>query len=359
MADWVDIERLIHSTKTAIACLVGFLLTKLIGLKSDQWIIITIIVVMCAQIYVGSVVQRAYWRFIGTLAGCLLATSAILLLGTSPVVTGITIGLAGFIFSYLATGRESLAYVGTLGAVTTTIILIGQTPTVLFAVERFLEISIGILIATLISQLVLPIHAGAHLRRAQGAALEKLRDFYSACLIHYITDPEALEKVDFDEEIVRSLSKQRQLAKEAAREPLGPFYDQMELIQTLHYEKELLRSIDFMRNALIHIKHGSTPFAKSEAFQAFNQATVLALNTIIRVAYGSEPSKEHIHTPDLGSIQKVLRHNIAADSHENMIYIDGFLFSAERMTHSLVKLAKIYRISVFTNNNTNPSTQPS
>jgi uncharacterized membrane protein YccC len=347
MGQWLDIERLIHSTKTAIACIVGFLLAKLIGLKTDQWIIITIIVVMCAQIYVGSVVQRAYWRFIGTLAGCLLATSAILLLGTSPLVVGGTIGVAGFIFSYLATGRESLAYVGTLGAVTTTIILIGQTPTVLFAVERFLEISIGILIATLISQLVLPIHAGAHLRRAQGAALEKLRDFYSACLIHYITDHAALEKVDFDEEIVKSLSKQRQLAKEAAREPLGPFYDQLELIQTLYYEKELLRSIDFMRNALIRIKHGGSTFAKSDAFQAFNQTTVAALDSIIRVAHGADANKEHIHTPDINKLQETLRQTMEPSSGDEMIYIDGFLFSAERMSDCLLKLAKIYRIPAF------------
>lgn len=351
---WVDIERLIHSTKTAIACIVGFLLTKLIGFKADQWIIITIIVVMCAQIYVGSVMQRAYWRFLGTLAGCILATTAILSFGTSPLVIAITIAMAGFAFSYLATGKESLAYVGTLGAVTTTIIMIGQTPTPIFAIERFLEISIGILIAALISQFVLPIHAGAHLRRAQGAALEKLRDFYSACLIHYVTDNEALEKVDFDEDIVKSLSKQRQLAKEAAREPLGSFYDPLELIQTLYYEKELLRSIDFMRNALMHIKHGAVLFAESEAFRDFNLTTVQALNVIIRVAYGEKPDSQHIHSPRLDKLQEVLRQKTGSHSREDMIYIDGFLFSAERMANSLIKLAKIYRIPLYATTNSSP-----
>jgi hypothetical protein len=38
-------ERLIHSLKTTIACIIGFILMQFMGVMGNQWIIITIIVV--------------------------------------------------------------------------------------------------------------------------------------------------------------------------------------------------------------------------------------------------------------------------------------------------------------------------
>src|SRR3990167_8470194 len=157
---WINIERVIHSIKTAAAVTIGFLLTRLVGFPADQWIVITILVVMCAQIYVGSVIQKAYLRFLGTMIGCLGATLAIVIFGHTSVTVAITLGLASFTFSYIATGQESLSYAGTLGAVTTAIIMLGQSPTITFAAERFLEISVGLFIATVVSQFFLPIQIG-------------------------------------------------------------------------------------------------------------------------------------------------------------------------------------------------------
>lgn len=135
--NWIDTERLIHSFKTSVACIAGFLLAKIVGLRADQWIVITIIVVMCAQLYVGSVMQKSYLRFLGTIIGCLFATITIIFFGDSFLSILITIALSSFIFSYIATSQESLSYMGTLGAVTTIIIMLGQKPTVIFAGEQF------------------------------------------------------------------------------------------------------------------------------------------------------------------------------------------------------------------------------
>lgn len=340
----IDVERLIHSFKTAIAAVAGYLLTRFIGAPADQWIVITILVVMCAQIYVGSVLLKAYLRFLGTLAGCIVAAFAIIALGGTHPVAALTIGVSSFIFSYIATGQENLSYAGTLGAVTTAIIMLGQHPTVLFAIERFLEISIGILIASVVSQFVLPIHARTHLRRTQADTLQKLRDYYIACLVTHDADVKSGYYKDFDDSIVKSMSKQRQLAKEAARERLGTFYDPKHFIQTLHNEKEILRSIDFMHYAFINIQETFPTFKKSPALDSFNETILQSLNTLVRVIETDEPPKEHLHIPTTSALQIELQKETSIQTPEKMVYADGFLFSAEILTRSLTKLARLYRV---------------
>lgn len=101
-------ERIIHSLKTAFACLLGFVCIKSIGFHTDQWLIITILVVMCAQINVGSVVQKSYMRFLGTLAGSVIAAITIVVLGTDPVVIAIVVTTSALLFSYLATAQKKI-----------------------------------------------------------------------------------------------------------------------------------------------------------------------------------------------------------------------------------------------------------
>lgn len=341
---WIDIERLIHSFKTAIACILGFLLTKIVGFPADQWIVITIIVVMCAQIYVGSVLQKAYLRFLGTLAGCIFAALVIETLGEDGFSVAIAIGVSSFIFSYLATGQESLTYTGTLGAVTTAIIMLGQTPTVAFAAERFLEISIGILIATLVSQFFLPINARDHIRRAQAETLIQLRDYY----VNAMMNPSTTEKKDFyelDESIVKTLLKQRQLAKESVREPLGEAFNAEHFMQTLYCEKEILRAMDFMHKALIQIKHIGV--LQLSALHVFNETILQSFNTMIKMVGEGVKPQDHIHIPSIKELKQDIQTNIINPSREELIYIDGFLFSAEMLTITLSRLANLNHIPIF------------
>lgn len=342
---WIDIERLIHSFKTAIACILGFLLTRIVGFPADQWIVITIIVVMCAQIYVGSVLQKAYLRFLGTIAGCIFAAVIIETVGEDSLSVAMAIGFSSFIFSYLATGQENLTYMGTLGAVTTAIIMLGQTPTITFAAERFLEISIGLLIATLVSQFFLPINARDHIRRTQAETLTQLRDYY----INAMMNPPTEEKKDFyelDESIVKTLLKQRQLAKESVRERLGgEAFDVAHFMQTLYCEKEILRAMDFMHKALIQIKHIGVP--QLSALHIFNETIVQSFNTLIKVMGEGTKSQDHIHIPSTKELKQDIQINVINSSREELIYIDGFLFSAEMLTITLSRLAKLNYISTF------------
>jgi len=347
---FIDVERLSHSIKTALACVIGLTLARVIGLPADQWVVITIIVVMCAQLYVGSVVQKAYLRFLGTMIGCLFAIITILTVGDSHTAVVFIIALSSFIFSYLATSQESMTYAGTLGAVTTAIIMLGQQPTVIFALERFLEIAIGLLIATLISQFILPIHARTHLRRAQAATLTQLRDFYVKALTsnkESSTSTEEFDYHDLDEAIVKSLLKQRQLAKESKREPLGSAFNPDDFMESLLSEREILRSITFMHTALLRMKTMQTIFKKSSNLQKFNETILKALDVIIRVIETENPMNEHIHVPSLSQLKDEIQQSTHPVSRDELFYSNGFLFSAEFLIESLIKLAKIYHIPVY------------
>lgn len=345
-AKFINIERLIHSTKTAIACTIGFLVTKIIGLPADQWVVITIIVVMCAQIYVGSVLQKAYLRFLGTLAGCLFAASIITFVGNKSLAILLAISISSFVFSYIATKGEDLIYTGTLGAATTAIIMLGPHPTLLLAFERFVEISIGIFIATGVSQFILPIHARTHLRRAQASTLGQLRDYYSELMINRHTDGRLVNYHDLDESIVKSLLKQRQLAKESKREPLGLAFSPLRFTQTLYCEREILRAITFMHDALIEVKKAEAIFPTLASAQNFNETVIHALNTFIQALESDNVVKNHIHIPALALLKDDLLKNIDSPSREELLHIDGFLFAAERLTHSLTKLADLFKIPI-------------
>jgi uncharacterized membrane protein YccC len=242
----INLERIIHSLKTGFACLIGFAITKLLHpyLSFDQWLIITILVVMCAQISVGSVVYKSSLRFIGTCLGSLAAAFTIMAFGNNPLALAGVIALAGIVFSYIATSESRYSDAGTLGAVTTALILINPHPTLLLTVERFFEISIGIIIATLVSQFILPIHARKHLARNQAQTLYLLGEYYSKAVAPI---PEEKDKlIELDEKIVRLLIMQRKLAQEARRELLGSKFEPNQFKLLLEGEKRILRSVDFL-----------------------------------------------------------------------------------------------------------------
>lgn len=343
MLKYTNVERVIHSLKTAIACLLGFLLTKIISFPADQWIVITIVVVMCAQLYVGSVVQKSYMRFLGTITGCIFAAIGIFFFGNNHIATACIIAVSTFAFSYLATSKESLSTAGTLGAVTTVIILLAPTPSLLYAGERFLEISLGLLIATVVSQFVLPIHARTHLRRAQAQTLTLLRDYYLLVMNGH-ADP--INYSDLDEDIVKSLIKQRDLAKESKNEPLGLAFNPQHISQMLYNERQMLRATTFMHDALSHVSEIPSAFMRTGVMQAFNQNIVNAFNVLIAAVTATNTTLIHLPNLSIDGLINEMHHFTSVLRVEEKMYMDGFLFSAEILTVNLQKIAVLYQLGI-------------
>lgn len=333
---WIDTERLIHSFKTALACLAGFAITKALHsyLFFDQWLIVTILVVMCAQLSVGSIVFKSTVRFIGTCIGTLLTAATLITFGDDPLIFAVVIALSGMIASYIATGQQSYSDAGTLGAVTTAIILINPNPTLTLTAERFFEISIGIIIATLVSQFILPIHARTHLRRSQAQALKLFSEYYRNATLTAPTDKEKITALD--EAIVQSLMTQRKLAKEAKRELLGSKFEPERFQKIMDCEKGILRSIDFLNRiyAELNLHH---LLEKNNEWQQFNLAISDLFNKIAQQVEEPQAPPIQVELPSVSSLEESL--TISLKNTNNLKNLSALFFCLDNLTHQVEELA--------------------
>jgi uncharacterized membrane protein YccC len=223
--EWAGRERIIHGVKTALACLIGFIVAYYLHFQAMQWVVITTLVVMCAQLNVGSVIHKSYMRFLGTLIGSLIAIFTLKIFGNDLIINISVVLIVAIICSFIATGTKNYNESGTLGAVTVTIILFGSNPSIQTGMERFIEISLGIFIAALISQFIFPIHAKTHLRRNQATTIKKIRTFYLNLFASTPSSDTTTTLGNLDEEIVKTLIMQRKLAGEAHREKFGKLFN--------------------------------------------------------------------------------------------------------------------------------------
>jgi uncharacterized membrane protein YccC len=344
LSDYHRKERVIHGIKTALACIVGFFANSLFGSNGGgPWILITIATVMCAQLYVGSVFKKAYLRLLGTLAGTLMASGAILIAGGNSIGFIIAIAIAGFIFSFFSVDDENLSFAGTLGLVTTIIILLSQHPDLYTAGIRCFEIAIGIVIAGLISQFILPINARTHLKRAQVDTLEQIRQYFL-----HVTQPIENQNVDYhelDEAIVKLILKQRKLAKESSPEFIGEKFNSEQFMELLYTEREMLRAITFMHIAFVHHKHLQKLLTDNAAIHSFNERISNVFKNLIDLMRAPTSSDKKVHIPTLKSIKESLQEPLSHSSTDEHINADGFLFSANILIQGLKNFAKLQKIS--------------
>lgn len=338
--DWLETNsRLIHSLKTALAVLLCFFITEAVHFPMGQWLIITILVIMCAQMNVGSVIQKSYMRFLGTLIGTIIAAGTLILVGTSFTGIAIAITLATIFFSYIATSQKSYSDSGTLGAVTVIIILVTHNPTLANAGERFLEISAGILIAALISLFIFPIHARRYLRKHQAQVIYLLRDYYAET---FLRDKESELKhfSTIDNAIVKSLIAQRKLATDAAREPINKDYKIKFFNKSISCEKEILYSIAFMHEAYERSPHVKAIFSTMESFKDFNQAVHSTLEKIANSLKKNTLDKT-IAIPNLKPLAESIHAASKIFNAEDLVSANGFLFCAQVLITKMNKLLRV------------------
>lgn len=171
-------NRIIHSIKTGIACLIGLGLVKYFNWPMGQWVPITTIVVMSAQAHFGAALQKAYMRFLGTVAGVATTIITLLLFGNDPFAVFAVVFLACIIFTFIASSGGNISYAGTLGGVTVVLTLTGTQADIGLAIIRGLYIVAGIIIALLVSRYIFPIHARERLRHHIGQTLRNLHELY-------------------------------------------------------------------------------------------------------------------------------------------------------------------------------------
>jgi hypothetical protein len=248
------------------------------------------------------------------------------------------VALSGFVFSFVATSEKNYSDAGTLAAVTTTIILIAPHPSLTSAAERFLEISLGIMIAALVSQFVFPINARFLLRRNQAKTIKQLREYYQLTIL---TEPSAagIETYrELDEAIVKSLTAQRNLAKFSRQEFLGHAFNPESFADLLRCEKEIFRSIVCMHFSYDLIPSGRKTLTSLNAVAEFHKDICSAFKKI-STSIETQSTKETISIPSLQPVKDAILATKKINTEDDSIYLDGFLFCAELLIIHLTEIA--------------------
>jgi uncharacterized membrane protein YccC len=176
---------LVQGIKTGLAAGLCVWITPLVGLHQGYWSAISAIVVL--QSNVGSTVTASRNRFYGTIIGGLLGFAAT----TTPwahsaVVYSITVLAALLICAVLRLKNSSR-----LAAITLTIVMLTHVPGSHWsiALERFLEVNLGIVMALAVSNFVLPRHAREYLRRGLVEEFRAMGTYFVAIMDSYRDQP--------------------------------------------------------------------------------------------------------------------------------------------------------------------------
>lgn len=136
---------------TAVATCVSYWIALALGLKTGYWAAITCIVV--TQSEVGATLVASRDRLIGTAIGALVGWGAVLIWHGHLVVFGLAVG-----FTILTCNALNLKSAGRLAGVTVAIVvpLHQAGPAWQTAASRFMEVSLGVIVALLTSVLFYP-----------------------------------------------------------------------------------------------------------------------------------------------------------------------------------------------------------
>jgi uncharacterized membrane protein YccC len=204
---------LLHAAKTALAAGLCWWLASRLGLHEGYWGAISAIIVL--QSNVGATITASRDRLLGTLIGAVLGFCSTLY-GHLPWNYMLAV-LAAVILCGLLNLRES----SRLAGVTVTIVMLvhaGSHWTV--ALDRVVDVFLGILVALAVSTSVFP--ARARLRLQDGLAREylQLSDFFAAVLRGYRSKPPD-ELPALREAVLSTMRANNRLIEASRNEPAG------------------------------------------------------------------------------------------------------------------------------------------
>ncbi len=211
---WERQRLLIHSAKTALAAALCWWLALRFGLHDGYWGAISAIIVL--QSNFGSTVNASRDRILGTVIGALLGFS-FSLFGVLPWNYILAVLAAVIVCGLLGLHSSSR-----LAGVTITIIMLVQKtgPRWSLALERVVEVLLGIVVALAVTTLVLPDRARLRLRDGLAQEFLVLGDFFEAILEGFRGAPsENLPALRDD--VLAMLRSNNQLLEAARNEPSG------------------------------------------------------------------------------------------------------------------------------------------
>jgi uncharacterized membrane protein YccC len=214
LLSWERQRLLIHAAKTALAAALCWWLALQFGLHDGYWGSISAIIVL--QSNVGSTVTASRDRILGTMIGAVFGFS-FSLFGTLPWNYVLAV-LAAVIVCGLLGLRSS----SRLAGVTITIVMLVQKtgPRWSLALDRVMEVVLGIVVALAVTTLIFPDRARLRLRDGLAQEFLVLGAFFEAILQGFLGAPSE-NLTALREDALAMLRGNNQLLEEARNEPSG------------------------------------------------------------------------------------------------------------------------------------------
>ena len=214
LLSWERQRLLIHAAKTALAAALCWWLALQFGLHDGYWGSISAIIVL--QSNVGSTVTASRDRILGTMIGAVFGFS-FSLFGTLPWNYVLAV-LAAVIVCGLLGLRSS----SRLAGVTITIVMLVQKtgPRWSLALDRVMEVVLGIVVVLAVTTLIFPDRARLRLRDGLAQEFLVLGAFFEAILQGFLGAPSE-NLTALREDALAMLRGNNQLLEEARNEPSG------------------------------------------------------------------------------------------------------------------------------------------
>jgi uncharacterized membrane protein YccC len=214
MLSWEHQRLLIHAAKTAMAAALCWWLAVHFGLHEGYWGSISAIIVL--QSNVGSTVNASRDRLLGTLIGAILGFS-FSMFGALPWNY-----ILAVVAAIILCGLLGLRSSSRLAGVTITIVMLVQKTGShwTIALDRVVQVLLGIVVALAVTTLVLPDRARLRLRDGLAQEFLLLGAFFEAILQGFLGPP-AENLPTLREDVLAVLRENNQLLKYARNEPSG------------------------------------------------------------------------------------------------------------------------------------------
>ncbi|CDG84661.1 FUSC family protein [Janthinobacterium agaricidamnosum] len=195
-SDWTGTEgeRWLFVARTIAAAFGALWLAYRLGLDSPSTAMTTTLIVALPS--AGMVLEKSFYRLLGTLVGCSAALAMIGMFPQTPVLLFACLALwVGLCTSGSALNRNAQSYSFVLSGYTACLIVLPAVdqPTLAFslAVTRASEIGVGILCSAIASAVLLPRHQSTQVMRSVDSRYARFTGFCHAVLRHQLAPADA------------------------------------------------------------------------------------------------------------------------------------------------------------------------
>ncbi len=226
-------------------------------LPEGYWAAISAVIVM--QSNIGAAIGAAWSRLAGTAIGAFAGALFVVAWGNNAPSFGIAVTLAVLACAFLG-----LLDSYRLAGATVAIVMLSGSHDIpwLVAINRFFEVSLGVIIALLVTVFIWPARARKNLHNGIANAVSNMNSLYRAIIGRYRGEAN-VPVAELRASVARILQNNENLQKQTMYEPrLGPERKELLMLLTDHVHR-ILHALDAL-GSTAHIKAGSTLNVKFE-----------------------------------------------------------------------------------------------